>query len=197
MSGVKEYKLNKNNNFIDGYYLSDLSICDNLISLFKNSKNKVAGKTGYGVDKTVKDSTDLHLYINDIANSEVLTNYFKELSNCLNLYKQKYKFCDENNKSWGLQNDFNIQKYKSSQAYHGWHTERDGKETSNRHLAFMTYLNDVEKGGETEWYYQNLKIKPEKGLTVIWSADWTFTHKGHTTIDEDKYIITGWYEFKK
>ena len=96
-----------------------------------------------------------------------------------------------------MQNDFNIQKYKPSQAYHSWHTERGGKKTSNRHLVFMTYLNDVKKGGETEWYYQNLKIKPEKGLTVIWSADWTFTHKGYSTIDEDKYIITGWYEFKK
>ena len=96
-----------------------------------------------------------------------------------------------------MQNDFNIQKYKPSQAYHSWHTEIDSKENSNRHLVFMTYLNDVKKGGETEWYYQNLKIKPEKGLTVIWNADWTFTHKGHSTIDEDKYIITGWYEFKE
>ena len=60
----------------------------------------------------------------------------------------------------------------------------------------MTYLNDVKQGGETEWYYQKLKVRPEKGLTVIWSADWTFTHKGHTTIDEDKYIITGWFDFK-
>ena len=60
----------------------------------------------------------------------------------------------------------------------------------------MTYLNDVNKGGETEFYYQKLKIKPEKGLTLIWSADWTFTHKGHTTLDEDKYIITGWFNFK-
>ena len=186
-----------NKQFIESYYLSDLSTCDNLISLFENSKNKTAGEISGGVNKTVKDSTDLHLYINDIVNSEVLTNYFKQLSDCLILYKQKYKFCDKGKKVWGLQNDFNIQKYKPSQAYHNWHTERGGKKTSNRHLVFMTYLNDVKKGGETEWYYQNLKIKPEKGLTVIWSADWTFTHKGHSTIDEDKYIITGWYEFKE
>jgi len=186
-----------NKQFIESYYLSDLSTCDNLISLFENSKNKTAGETSLGVNKAVKDSTDLHLYINDITKSEVLTNYFKQLSDCLILYKQKYKFCDKGKKVWGLQNDFNIQKYKPSQAYHNWHTERGGKKTSNRHLVFMTYLNDVKKGGETEWYYQNLKIKPEKGLTVIWSADWTFTHKGHSTIDEDKYIITGWYEFKE
>jgi hypothetical protein len=99
--------------------------------------------------------------------------------------------------SWSLQDGFNIQKYKPKQAFHGLHCERSGLNSCKRHLVFMTYLNDIKQGGETEFYYQKFKIKPEKGLTVIWSADWTFTHKGHTTIDEDKYIITGWYEFKK
>ena len=31
----------------------------------------------------------------------------------------------------------------------------------------MTYLNDIKDGGETEFYYQKLKVKPEKGLTLI------------------------------
>ena len=93
--------------------------------------------------------------------------------------------------------EFNIQRYRSGQHFQRIHTERDGLSSAHRLFAWMTYLNDVKQGGETEWYYQKLKIKPKKGLTVIWSADWTFTHKGHTTIDEDKYIITGWYDFKK
>ena len=59
----------------------------------------------------------------------------------------------------------------------------------------MNYLNSVKEGGETAWHHQKLKVKPEKGLTVIWPVDWTFTHKGYTTINEDKYIITGWYNF--
>ena len=45
----------------------------------------------------------------------------------------------------------------------------------------MTYLNDVSDGGETEFYYQKLKVKPETGLTLIWGSDWTFTHKGITS----------------
>jgi prolyl 4-hydroxylase len=194
---VKEYKFNTNNNFIDGYYLSDLSICDDLIKLFKNSNNKVSGESGRGtVNKKIKDSLDLQLWLKDIIEYPILDKYFQQLSQALEIYKKKYKFCDENVGEWGIQQDFNIQKYKPSQAYHCWHCEHTNIKTSKRHLVFMTYLNDVKKGGETEWYYQKLKIKPQKGLTVIWSGDWTFTHKGHTTIDEDKYIITGWYEFK-
>jgi len=194
---VREYKNNKNNNFIDGYYLSDLSICDDLINLFENSKNKTVGEIGLGVDKTIKDSTDLLLWDKDIPQSKILIKYFEQLSKIIDLYKNKYKSCDTQVTNWGLEPAFRIQKYKPSQAYHGWHCEKGNTDTAIRHLVFMTYLNDVKQGGETEWYYQKLKVKPEKGLTVIWSADWTFTHKGHTTIDEDKYIITGWYEFKK
>ena len=187
----------ESNNFINQYYLLDSSICDDLITLFKNSKNKSKGKIGRGLDKTIKDSTDVFLWEKDIPQSQILINYFQELSKIVNLYKNKYKFCDTQVVTWGLEPAFRIQKYKPSQAYHGWHCEKGSVDTAIRHLVWMTYLNDIKKGGETEWYYQKLKIKPKKGLTVIWSADWTFTHKGHTTIDEDKYIITGWYEFKK
>ena len=195
---MKEYKFNTNNNFIEGYYLSDLSICDDLIKLFDNSDNKTLGESGKGiVNKEVKDSLDLQLWIRDIIKYPILGRYFKELGQAIDLYKKKYIFCDEHVGEWGIQEDFNIQKYKPSQAYHSWHCEHGNIKSSKRHLVWMTYLNDVKQGGETEWYYQKLKVRPEKGLTVIWSADWTFTHKGHTTIDEDKYIITGWCEFKK
>ena len=64
-----------------------------------------------------------------------------------------------------------------------------------RHLVFMTYLNDISDEGETEWKHQGLKVKPEKGLTVIWPADWTYTHKGIPSHSETKYIATGWYNF--
>ena len=63
---MEKYKLNKNNNFIDGYYLSNLSICNDLIKLFKNSNNKILGKTNNGVDKKIKDSLDLQLTLADI-----------------------------------------------------------------------------------------------------------------------------------
>lgn len=194
---LKEHDLNRKNNFIEGYYISDLSICDDLINFFETSKNKKPGESSRGIDKTVKDSLDLMVNESEIENHPCLKLYFQEMIKCLILYKTKYKYCDLHIEPWGLEQNFNIQKYKPKQAYHLWHTETSGIMTGKRHLVFMTYLNDVKKGGETEWYYQKTKIKPEKGLTVIWSADWTFTHKGHTTIDEDKYIITGWYEYKR
>jgi hypothetical protein len=59
----------------------------------------------------------------------------------------------------------------------------------------MTYLNTVTDEGGTEWYHQNLKVNAEKGKTVIWPADWTFTHRGVPSPTQEKYIITGWFNF--
>jgi tryptophan synthase alpha subunit len=67
----------------------------------------------------------------------------------------------------------------------------------DRHLVFMTYLNDITDQGETEFYYQQLKVKPEKGLTLMWGVDWTFTHRGIVSPTQEKYITTGWLSFIK
>lgn len=191
---MKQFKNNVNKNFIEGYYMNDLSICDKLIDFFEQSDNKKIGKLGPGIeDRLRKDSTDLGLGLEDVPKHPILHAYMKHLGDCLELYKKKYKFCDEGIGFWRLEDGYNIQRYKPSQGYHAWHCEKSSLKTSPRHLVWMTYLNNVEKGGETEWHYQNLKVKPEKGLTVIWPTDWTHTHRGHTTINENKYIITGWY----
>ena len=66
---------------------------------------------------------------------------------------------------------------------------------SHRVLAWITYLNDVEKDGETEFLYYNTKIKPEKGKTVIWPSEWTHAHRGIPANNCLKYVITGWFHF--
>tara|TARA_A100001011_G_scaffold342011_1_gene375228 strand:- start:1019 stop:1615 length:597 start_codon:yes stop_codon:yes gene_type:complete len=194
---MREYPLNQVNNFIEGYYLNDLTICDKLIKLFETSDRRKVGQVGSGVVREdIKQSTDVNLFREDIEKYDEVRLYMGELSNALNLYKKKYIYCDEKIQNWGLEGHFNIQKYVPGQAFHGMHCERAGTATSKRHLVWMTFLNDVKEGGETEFFYQKVKIKPEKGLTLLWSADWTFMHRGLTTISENKYIITGWFEYK-
>ena len=194
---MKEYKLNNEQEFIQGYYISNNKITDDLIKYFEKSKDKREGVSSNGVDKSIKDSTDINIHPERAKFFYEFTNYFDELKNCLEIYKKKYKFVYKYTSEWRINDNFNIQKYLPHQAYHQWHCERGNLETSDRHLVFMTYLNDVQEGGETEWYYQKLKVKPQKGLTFLWPCDWTFTHKGYAPIKENKYIITGWYHFTK
>ena len=58
----------------------------------------------------------------------------------------------------------------------------------------MFYLNDVEEGGETEFYNQKVKIKPKKGTCVIFPTYNTHLHKGHIPISNDKYILNMWFK---
>ena len=195
MEMLKEASFNKLNNFVSGYYI-DENLCDDMITYFENSKDKQEPGVLYGdsgkfmVDRSRKASTDLSCNIKE--RSSLITRYVNELRQCIEQYKKQYIYCDNYQEAWAACDLFNIQKYKPSESYSQWHFEKSGPHTIYRHLTFMTYLNTVKKGGETEWFYQKLKIKPEKGLTVIWGTDWTTTHRGIPAPEETKYIATGW-----
>lgn len=86
-----------------------------------------------------------------------------------------------------------LQKTKPTQGYHDFHCENNAWNLNCRSMAWMVYLNDVEDGGETEYLYQQKKIKPEKGRIVIWPGGYTHMHRGNPPMS-DKYISTGWYQ---
>ena len=86
-----------------------------------------------------------------------------------------------------------LQKTKPMEGFHNFHCEDMSFNTSNRTMAWMVYLNDVEEGGETEFLYQQRKFTPEKGTVLIWPASYTHPHRGNPPIS-DKYIATGWYQ---
>ncbi len=86
-----------------------------------------------------------------------------------------------------------LQKTEPTQGYHMFHGENINWNVSDRTLAWMVYLNDVEEGGETEWLYQQRKIKPTKGTVCIWPGSFTHLHRSNPPMSE-KYIATGWYQ---
>jgi len=88
-----------------------------------------------------------------------------------------------------------IQRTGPKQGYHVWHVEDGGQASCNRVVAYTLYLNDVEEGGETEYLYQGVKVKPEEGKLVFWPAGYTHPHRGNPIYEGYKYIITGWYTY--
>ncbi len=92
------------------------------------------------------------------------------------------------------------QKYRAGEGgYPYWHSEvypqKGHNDALHRVLLFMFYLNDVDDGGETEFFYQDRKIKPSKGDMVIAPAYFTHTHRGCIPKSNDKYILTSWVLF--
>jgi len=184
-----------NESFILQVYLDDVSVCDAVIAAHEASPNKVPGRMYTNgelvVNKAVKDSEDSLIY------GDSGLAYVKQLQGVADAYIAKYPQCNMYD-GWGLREDPQVQKYKPNGGYFPWHCERSsaGPEVvSSRHLAFLTYLNDVTDAGETEFMLQNLKVQPRKGLTLIWPADWTHTHRGVASPTQEKYLITGWFNY--
>jgi hypothetical protein len=182
--------------FIHQQFLSDSSVCDELIGFHKKSNNKQLGLVYYNnigstIDKEVKDSIDVALIPSDVP-----LKYQHQLQEVVNSYINKFPFCNEYT-PWKIISHVGIQHYPPGGGYKQFHTERtcNSPINSSRHLVFMTYLNDVTEGGGTEFFHQKTIIQPRKGLTLIWPADWTHTHRGIVSHTQEKYIITGWFNF--
>lgn len=187
---MKAHSVNDLDNFICGWYI-DPTCCDAILEYFNQADIKYKGSTSIGYDKNTKDSTDCPL-----PDGSVNSVYMYELQKCVDLYIEKYKFCNIGS-PWTITQMANIQHYAPGGGYHVWHTERNRKSEPfvSRHLVYLTYLNDVDDGGETEFFYQNVRVKPEKGLTLIWGSDWTFTHRGIPSPSQEKYVVTGWFNY--
>lgn len=95
----------------------------------------------------------------------------------------------------------NLQKYAAGHGnFRHWHSEvypqADSVEPLHRVLLYQFYLNDVSRGGCTNFYYQQRQIEPRRGRLVIAPAGFTHTHRGETPESNDKYVLTSWIMFK-
>ena len=130
----------------------------------------------------------------EIEKFHVASTYIKHLKNCYIDYLEQWDFL----KSFLLRvhiGPFKIQKYDVGGHYKILHSERTTLSSLHRMHVWMTYLNDVQSGGETEFPMFGLKVKPEKGKTLIWPAEWTHAHLGAVVKKGNKYIISGWMHY--
>tara|TARA_R110000765_G_scaffold368239_4_gene458371 strand:+ start:233 stop:904 length:672 start_codon:yes stop_codon:yes gene_type:complete len=202
-------------NFI-GIYKNALSdnTCDLLKEVFNNAKDQQRqGTVGtYGmVSPKIKQSTDLNILDLLKTDSRVPQVLLPQIKQALDMGMVSYlkefpfstalkdtpedKLMENLLVNYSFFNDFIImQKYnKGTDGFHGFHEDNGAfNPANNRVLVCMFYINDVEKGGETEFYHYDLKVKPTKGTLIIFPTYFTHLHKGHIPITDDKYILNIW-----
>ena len=184
----------KKDSFLYGNFISE-NLCDEILKFYnENDKLKIDGTIGSNIlNERNKKSTEIVLAPKMFF--KLFPDYSKFLDNILQEYLNVYHFANEAEK-FNIYDVIKIQHYKPGEGFYKWHYENDGKiHCIQRHLVFMTYLNDVENGG-TEFYYQDLKVPAKKGYTIIWPAGWTHTHRGVISDTQDKTIVTGWFDFE-
>ena len=172
--------------------------CEGIISQYEDMVLSGHGQTrfqSHGDTKIHKDDTQLFADDIEYIPLRKATKEFNELfwGKFFPVYENEYASLKGSGRHSNY--SFKVQKTKIGGGYHVWHYESANREVSHRLLTWILYLNDVQEGGETEFLYQHMRVKPEQGTLVIWPAAFTHTHRGNPPLSNEKYIVTGWTEF--
>ena len=119
--------------------------------------------------------------------------FFNGLQRCYNAYSEEYSVIRHCGRIRAT--TMKMQRTSPGQGYHVWHAEQGPPPNSGRILVYALYLNALDcEGGETEFLYQKMRIKPEENLMLFWPASYTHAHRGNPVLgNTNKYIVTGWF----
>jgi len=189
---------NKSPNFIGSWNIENDKLCNEIIKFFEENKSmQRAGLTAHGYDPKIKQTTDMTILPSNLKNQKysLFNLYFNLLKDCFLDYRNQYPFLNHKFFNRTHIGNFNVQKYNSGDHFSQLHSERVSLDSLHRLFAWMTYLNNVDDGGTTNFEYYDIKVKPEIGKTLIWPAEWTHAHTGEILKAGTKYIVTGWIHF--
>ena len=169
------------------------ALCQEMIARFEQHTDEhYAGRIGQTVnqDSSIKKTTDLVVsgkeHWKDIDRA-----LFQSLGNAVREFRETYPYFKGPFKDMG----YGIQRYRADEYYH-WHIDGGSHDFSQRQLVALWYLNDVAgPGGETEFLFQDIKVKPEEGKLVLFPPFWTHEHRAVTVQQGLKYIATTWVVF--
>ena len=126
----------------------------------------------------------------DLTSSDKLVRSFlPSIKRYVDNYLQDYSLLGESN---FLLYDVKAKRIPVAGGFHKWHYENASHESATRRFVVQAYLNTIKEGGETEFLYQNKRIKAVQGTLLIWPAGYTHVHRGNPPIGQDKYILTSW-----
>jgi hypothetical protein len=175
----------------------DEDFCKHVIEKFENDSNCFPGETGEGVNKEIKDSTDLCFY-GDTNWEKEDKIFYDSLSKYTTPYIQKYY----NDRIWNANvqsydTGYQIQRTTPEQTGYVWHHDslsslNRNNEVSARIITFLWYLNTTVDGSGTTEFYDGTHVTPEAGKLILFPATWTYSHRGHPPTEGLKYICTGW-----
>ena len=187
------------NHFIETYEnaLSD-EMCDNavdtirfLVDRAKEDPETFKKEVVFHNDKTRNDISIFPIAFQSCK--EIVDGIYSSLNKHYDLYREKYTIGTKFEDAY-FQNP-KLQMSTSGGGFTNWHCEQGPNACSSRFLVWMFYLNDVEKGGKTDFFYQNISFQPKKGSLLIWPAAFTHTHRASPDLKEDKFIATGWFHY--
>ena len=180
--------------FIRTYPMFAPDVCKTLIDTYKSSKSKERIEnfltpqfTQVNLnelnDKGYQKFTQLLCY----KILEIVKEYKKDLPEYAEWFPERVFF-----------EELRIKKYESGTAdQFDIHTDVQDHQSAKRYLAFLIYLNEDFKGGETTFPYNNLTVKPKRGTVLVFPPTWQYPHKGMPVKSgSPKYIMSTYLHYQ-
>lgn len=139
-----------------------------------------SGISSGNINTKVRSSKDMVL-----DHSDILVNKIKEY-----IYKCAAHYCQRYSASVSFDIDMGILKYEKGGEYK-YHS--DSCYSNYRVLSCLVYLNPEQyEGGETDFKFINLKIKPDSPKLIFFPSNYIYTHASLPVTNGIKYVIVGW-----
>lgn len=80
-------------------------------------------------------------------------------------------------------------KYRDGEEYKAHY---DGGTQSGRCISAVVYLNDDYEGGHIEFPNFKIKLKPQKGMLILFPSNFAYKHVAHPVTQGTKYSLVTW-----
>lgn len=174
-----------------GIYDGELTreFCRDVIDRFETDSRKVKGMVGAGatgrVEKSIKATTEILLWTHRDGWEDVNRVIQESLRRRLIDYM----------KAWGrafpigvYPEEPRITRYRQGEGFFAWHSDNIGR-SPTRVLTAIWYLNTVREGGETDYRWQGVAVRPVEGRMLLCPVGWPFIHRGNPPLSGPKYIL--------
>ena len=167
-------------------------LCDEIVAFFEHSQLKLEGRVidsagKHVVNTKAKISMDHDLSGETGLGSEIDQELYRLVGRAFNTYVDMFGVL----KAFSVYDTgYFLTRYSKDEGFYDWHIDAGNDATINRLFSCLIYLNTVEEGGETEFFYQKVSVKPAKGRLILFPAAWTHLHRGVVPVSGDKYIMT-------
>lgn len=146
---------------------------------------------------TVSDyRSSMTLSLNPITTDE---NLVEELDLIRNVFFKIWKNIDD--LVWDYRKNYqlflsrneglSVLRYSDGSQYH---LHADASPLNGRQMSMVAYLNDDYIGGELEFPFFNLKIKPSSGSLILFPSSYAYSHIAHPVTKNIKYSMVTWFQ---
>lgn len=175
-----------------GIYDRELSpeVCREIIRRFEADPRKVEGMAGAtdgggGVDRSVKATTEILLWTHkegwEDVNRAIAESLRRRLRDYIGEWRQAFPI--------GIYpEEPRITRYREGEGFYAWHSDNVGR-SPTRVITAIWYLNTVADGGETEYKWQDVAVRPVAGRLLLCPVGWPFLHRGNPPRSGPKYIL--------